>query len=269
MKLRYIYLKCINESKDKDFDRLSTRITDEACFIGWYLSKAVRRLNYEMKIPTNYIDIIIKDKESVDQRVKFPVRDSVETYIPFDLNRYEREKDASDYKFYLDMIRIGLIQVNEFTPLPLKDIFQIIDGFVADGCLNEWVHKKKRFVEYDLQIILKCEFTSQYFQVRLIANSIKWKKKIVEGIVLRTEPSPFTFDGFYKDVVMIEDKIIVTTKFKSWLFFIDRERLLNGFFSIGIQGNDFFVNDVGWQTEYTETIVVDEEYQNMKYDVTN
>ena len=87
--------------------------------------------------------------------------------------------------------------------------------------------------------------------------------------MLRTEPSPFTFDGFYKDVVMVEDKIIVTTKFISWLFIIDRERLLNGFFSIGIQGNHFFVNDVGWQTEYTETIVVDEEYHNMKYDVTN
>ena len=258
------------ESKDNNIDWLSMRITDNACFIGWYLSKAVRKLNYEMKIPTNYIDIIIKDKESIDQRVKFPVRDTIETYIPFDCNRYEKEKDASDYRFFLDMIRIGLTQVNEFTPLPLEDIFQIIDGFVVGGCLNEWIHKKKRFIEYDLQIILKCEFTSQYFQVRLIANSIKWKKKIAEGIVLRTEPSPFIFDGLYKEVVMIEDKIIVTTRYKSLLLFIDMEKLLNGVFSLGIQGNAFFVYEIGWQTNYAETIIIEEvegEYHNMKYEL--
>ena len=52
-------------------------------------------------------------------------------------------------------------------------------------------------------------------------------------------------------------------------FFIDREKLLNGIFSIGIQGDDFFVNEVEWQTDYTETIVVDDEYHNMKYDVTD
>lgn len=78
------------------------------------------------------------------------------------------------------------------------------------GDKNEWIHKKKRFKDTDLEVVLHCEFTSNYFQLITIVSQISIKEKLAEGITLRTEPDEVLFDKMLKDILVDDKSIIIT-----------------------------------------------------------
>ncbi|WP_343321135.1 hypothetical protein [Sphingobacterium multivorum] len=96
---------------------------------------------------------------------------------------------------------------------------------------NEWIHKKKRFKDIDLEIVLRCEFTSSYFQLITMVSQISTKEKLVEGIAMRTEPDEVLFDKMFKDILVDDKSIIITDSSDSPRVLIDLKDVKRGVFN--------------------------------------
>ena len=258
MKLRHINLTLDDNYfyLNEDDRNLCDSFDFQCAFINDYITRNVRKLKYETKHDFVFLEILLSPHIQADKKViPFPHDKAIDVYVPFDRQYYEREKDNPDCHFYLDMIREGIVTLNEFTPLPVEGIFAIMDEFVAGKCVNEWVYKKKRFKEHDLQIVLRCEFTRDYFQVRLIANSITKKEKLTEGIFLRTEPNPFAFSGLYSDIELVGDKLVLGRTLYNLFYMIKVDDLKAGIFSVSLFSDQFLIDRMEG-IDYAETTVI-------------
>lgn len=151
----------------------------------------------------------------------------LETYLPFDQKRYEKIKGTEDCSYYLEILEQGFRKAATFKPVPLDTLLNLIKEFKNAGCKNEWQHKKRRFAEEDLQIILTCEFTTNYFQLVITVNRISNKTELVKGTIIKTDPDEIVFEKTFKDVY-VDDNIVITDRFDRPLIIVDKRKALAG-----------------------------------------
>ncbi len=169
--------------------------------------------------------------ENKSKPTKISGLEVLETYLPFDIKRYEQIKGTEDSGYYLELLEQGFKQASEIATIPLDTLFTLIDEFKKGGCKNEWIHKKKRFKELDLEVILKCEFTTNYFQLVTTINQISTKKELVKGIAMKTKPDEIFFDGMFKDILTHDNFIVITDEFDSARVLINIKDARNGIFN--------------------------------------
>jgi hypothetical protein len=133
----------------------------------------------------------------------------VKAEIPFDKKRYEKIQGTNDYTYYLELLEEGFIKASKFKDIPLDTLLNLIKEFKNNNCKNEWLHKKKQFKEEDLEVILTCEFTTNYFQLIATIKQLSSKKELVKGVVLKTVANEIAYEGMFKDIIF--DKNIVIT----------------------------------------------------------
>ena len=142
MKLRHINLTLDDNYfyLNEDDRNLCDSFDFQCAFINDYITRNVRKLKYETKHDFVFLEILLSPHIQADKKViPFPHDKAIDVYVPFDRQYYEREKDNPDCHFYLDMIREGIVTLNEFTPLPVEGIFAIMDeswleGASMNGC---------------------------------------------------------------------------------------------------------------------------------------
>lgn len=78
-----------------------------------------------------------------------------------------------------------------------------------------------------MQIILTCEFTTNYFQLVITVNRISTKTELVRGPVIKTEPDEIVFEKTFKEVY-VDDHIVITDRFDKPLIIIDKGKALAG-----------------------------------------
>jgi len=226
MTLRYIALQIESEIAGRMY---SSDFAYHTRFISNYFSKAIRKYKYTTDGTFNMISV--EGAVNYKEIPKIKGFDALSVPISFDQNRYEQIKGTEDCSYYLELLEQGFKKASEFKPIPLDTLLSLIDEFKNGGCKNEWLHKKKRFKEEDLEVVLTCEFTTNYFQLIATINQISTKKELVKGIAIKTKPDEIHFDKMFKDILIHENFIVITDASDSARVLINVEDAKKGFFN--------------------------------------
>jgi hypothetical protein len=127
-------------------------------------------------------------------------------------------EEKQKYEYYLALLEKGYKISCEYKSIPIDYLLQLHEMFRNNGYKNEWLHNKKKFKEENLEILLKCYFTSFDFQLVITINDIKTKEKLISGTIIRTPPNEIYFHREFKDILIIDHSIIITD-------FLDRPRI--------------------------------------------
>lgn len=227
MTLRYIALLLGDEVKGRKY---SSDFAYHTRFISNYFSKAIRKYKFDTNGVFDMISIELLPENKLEP-TKISGLDVLETYLPFDPKRYEEIKGTEDCSYYLELLEQGFKKASEFKPIPLDTLLTLIDEFKKGACKNEWVHKKKRFKEDDLEVILRCEFTTNYFQLIATINQISTKRELAKGIAMKTRPDEIHFQKMFKDILIYENFIIITDTSDSARVLVDIEDAKKGIFN--------------------------------------
>jgi len=226
MKLRYISLMLEN---DVNGDGNPIHFLYHIRFIANYFSRAIRRYKYDTNGVYDMIYVILQPASKAVS-TNLHSMNVLEVFLPFDMKRYEQIKGTDDCSYYLEVLEQGFRKAAEFKPVPLDTLLHLIDEFKQGGCKNEWLHKKRRFKEADLQVVLTCEFTTNYFQLVATVNQLSTKRQLVCGIAIKTKPHEDYFKGTFKDILIEGNKIVITDNSDKANVLIDIDAARNGIF---------------------------------------
>lgn len=209
MTLRYIAIGLDYDYYISENNKLRYEFQTHTRFISNYFSKAIRKYKFDTENLFNMISIsLLPETHLSDPSIR--ANDVLKVYLPFDKKRYEKIKGTDNCEYYLEILENGFEKALEFQPIPIKELLNIVDEFKKGGCRNEWMHKKKRYKEIDIEVILTCEFTTNYFQLVATINQISTKKELTKGIVIKTIPDEIHFDKMFKDVIVHKNFIVIT-----------------------------------------------------------
>jgi len=177
-------------------------------FISNYLSRMIRKYKIETDGTFDMISVH-PTPGTLDECTIIPDK-AVAVSISFDKERYEKIKGTADYEYYLELFETGFKKASEFKTIPLDTLLDLMDDFRKNGYKNEWLHKKKRFKERDIEVVLDCRFTT--FDFRLIAtiNRLSTGEKLCSGVVIHTEPDEINFNKMFKDILIDGRNIVIT-----------------------------------------------------------
>lgn len=197
--------------------------TDESSEFGYrtsyisnYLSKQIRRARF--KTDGTFQMVYVEATDKPGECAIVPDR-ALTAQVSFDKERYEQIKGTAYCEFYLGILEKGFAKAAEFKKIPLETLLNHVDEFRKSGCRNEWLHKKKRFREADIEVVLSCFFTTIDFRLVATVNRISTKEGLCSGTILRTFPDEIHFDHMFKDILVDDKNIIVTD-------FLDRPNIL-------------------------------------------
>ena len=204
-------------------------------FISNYFSKKLRRLRFKTDGSFNMVTISLHE-----DKIKKPTivpTDVLNLQLPFDRNRYLRIRGTSDFSYYLGLLELGFKKASKFKQLPVNEFNIILNEFIDSDCRNELMTIKKKFKSDDLEIILKCEITTNHFQVIAKINKLTTKEELVCGIIITTEPYEVVFDGLINDI-NIDKNIVVKNKFDKTIIEINKQDVFNRILNYKIIGDN-------------------------------
>jgi hypothetical protein len=203
-------------------------------FISNYLSKQIRKRRFKTDGTFHMISVDPTPHEPKECRI-VPDR-SLNAEVHFDKDRYEKAKDTGDFEYYLELFETGFSKASKWKDVPLDSLLSLIGDFREKGYKNEWRHKKKRFKEQDIEVILDCRFTTNDFELIATINQISTKKELCSGAVITTDPDEVCFDKLFKDILIDKANIVITDAFNCPSVFIDLKDALNKKLSFRLLG---------------------------------
>lgn len=236
MNLKYIALGLDYDTYIEKNNEMRYQFQLNTRFISNYLSKEIRKHKFQTDGTFNMISIALLPSELKETNIV--ALDVLETYLLFDKEKYESIKGSDDCSYYLDLFESGFKKASEFKNIPLEALLNLLNDFKKNDCKNKWLHKRKKFKENNLEIILSCEFTTNYFQLLITVNQISTKQEIIKEIIIKTEPDEILFEKMFKDVFIENNQIIITDSSNSPRVVIDMENLYSNNFSYNIIGDE-------------------------------
>lgn len=230
MNLRYIALHMDSDSGYKDPFRDNFNLNSR--FISNYLSIQIRKLKAETDGTFNMISVV--PSMNIKHVCRIVGEKALQTRVSFNKETYELMSELEKYEYYLRLLEDGYKICTQYKKIPLEQLLKLHQDFRDNGYKNEWLHKRKKFKEQGIEVVLNCFFTSFDFRLTITVSDIKSKKELVSGIAIRTLPNEVCFNSLFKDVVIENDELIITEyqdrpKFKFLL-----SDILNGKFSFEI-----------------------------------
>ncbi len=210
MNLYYINIGLDYDHYIEKNNKLRYEFQQFTSFICDYFSKSIRKLKFKTDGTFNMIAIQLSEKDV--NKCSIILDKVLNVELPFDLDRYEKIKGSSDFSYYLDVLEKGFLKAAEFKDIPLEYLLSEIEEFKQGGYKNEWIHKKKRFKDEDLEVTLKCCYTTYYSQLWIYIDQIHTKKNLVYSVVLQTEAGVGIHEGMYKDILVNSNAIVITDK---------------------------------------------------------
>jgi len=247
MNLYYIHLGLDYDDYIQTNNELRYEFQQHTNFIDDYFSKAIRK--HKFKTDGSYKMISVAPTEFEIKPNRIVPMDVLDINLPFEKNRYEQIKGTSDCSYYLELLEKGFKKASEFKEIPLEILLSIVKEFKDGGCKNEWLHKKKRFKDDDLEVFLICEFTTNYFQLVITIYQISTKKELVSGVLIRTEVGVSIHEGMYKDVLIKNDEILITDKSDSPRIRINKTKVFEGILDYQVLGDKEIVEILSYKLQ--------------------
>lgn len=186
-------------------------------FISNYLTREIRKVRFETDGTFNMISVrFSRNPNGSPLIVPF---NALEADIYFDPDEYRLLTPTKEIEYCLDAFEAGFERAAGFKKIPLATLLSLIDGFRRDDYKNEWTHKTKRSKSLGIKVILNCFLTSTEFRLEMSVAGILPDENLCSGLLLRTKPDEIFFEKEFKDILITEEKIIVTD-------FLDRPRFV-------------------------------------------
>ncbi len=144
-------------------------------------------------------------------------------------------------------MELGFKKASEIKDIPLNELLNIIEDFKKDRYKNEWLHKKKRFKEENLEFFLNCEYTALHFELIITVNRLSEKKQLLRDVLIRTEVGVSIHEGLYKDIFIKDNKVIITDKTDSPRIIINKIKIFEGVLDYKIIGSDEIVKILSYK----------------------
>lgn len=235
MKIRYVTLHIEHPIHsgfpDEDF---KNKFNLNARFISNYLSKAVRKLNLATDGTYKMICVNPNAKKSYSKIGSEYVLKNEILVSSEEMERYSQITRLTDrYEFYLSLLERGYLQAAEFKEgVPVEVLLSLHQQFREGGYKNEWLFKKKPLRDWGIYIYLNCYFTTFDFRLELEAYDLKSKEFVTKGIVLQTPPDELCYDFKFKQISIMDDKLIILDFLAHPRYEVDLRDLSNGKFNV-------------------------------------
>jgi hypothetical protein len=178
-------------------------------FINSYISKRIRLLNLNMDDTVNMIHIEPVFR-NVDEGLNVRGERVVRIRLYFDKDHYISLKQIDKIKYCLVLLDRGckqLFKKDIDTLLKLKSIFL---QFQSENYKNEWLYKRKIFKKEKIEVLLNCDFTSKEFLLNIVVISKQNKEVLINENLIKTLPDKNCFYPLFKDIIILEDRLIIT-----------------------------------------------------------
>jgi hypothetical protein len=184
-------------------------VKDQTRHIGHYLGRKLADLKYQ----TVGFDRVCVIGKKNPQETYVNSSSVLSVYVPFDMDQCRqlpREK-LSDY--YAALYVSGLKEAAAKHRLPITEMLAWLQELKQDNYRNEWLHKEKTFKTYGVKCALSCSMTLDKFALTLSVS--KNGVRCFDKVILTTPPDEVAFHYKFKDLLVEDGQIIVTTSLKS------------------------------------------------------
>jgi len=212
MTLYYLYLGLDYHTYCKNENDFRYQFQKHTCFISNYMSKVIRKYRFKTDGTFNMISVALTEY-GVKETSIIPI-EVLKVFLPFDRNRYEAIKGTSEFEYYLELLEAGYRKAAEFKEIPLEILLNLIEEFRANGCTNEWLIRKRKFKNFDLEIILTGHFTTNDLHFDMSIKQISTKQVLAQGTIYSTNADENSYGGYFKDII-IDDDIFLIDEFKT------------------------------------------------------
>jgi hypothetical protein len=207
MNLTYILLGLNYDEYIINNNNLRFEFQKKVDFINDYLSKNVRKLRFKTDGTFNMISISLTEIEPSSTGLE--AMNILNVFLPFDKNLVLYSDGIKFNNYCMRLLEIGFKKAALFKKIPLNDLLEVITEFKAKDFKNTWILKRKKIKEIDLEIILKCEFNSDFFQLYLIVNKVSIKMELVNGLIIKTKTGISIHEKMFNDIVVTKKEIII------------------------------------------------------------
>jgi hypothetical protein len=168
----------------------------------------LRRINYETD---GFKGIVIHKRYDDLTEPHITLNKSLDIPLPFDKAKYDAIETDDEFRNYVEVcVRKALAKIKNKYDVPADEILETIEILKRNNYVNEWTHKRKVDSKRGITAILNCSLTIKKFSLRLIISIAK--EEVFNEVVLTTDPDEVAFHYRFKDIIIDDDKIIVTQK---------------------------------------------------------
>jgi hypothetical protein len=144
--------------------------------------------------------------------------------MPFEESGYEGLSDTDFHELVITHLLSACDQFLRTLPEVFGALKEAVRLFREVGYRNEWVARSRRFAAAGINASLACELTPLRFGLRLV---IRHRGTLVfDQEIFTSDPDEVAFDYRFKDIVLIDDKLVVTSKTSKPLLELSVSRLL-------------------------------------------
>lgn len=177
-------------------------------FINHYISKKVRLLKIETNDSISMINIEPFIGEAGICSLKG--EKALNVTVEFDKDLYLKLNEIEKNDYYLKLINQGYSYISKSKNIDLTELFSISEQLKKENFINEWRHKKKKFKDQNLEIELICKFSTSSFILILIASDTISKEVLLNDVLIKTLPDEVCFVRLFKDIIIKDNKLIIT-----------------------------------------------------------
>lgn len=178
-----------------------------------YIGNYLRRLVHKMKwTTTSFRSLSIEGHLppgcTVPSRVQFAA--ALVVPVHFDQPRYDNLGPGEHHEFFLGMYTEGIEKAHRDFPIPYDVLMKGIEDFRQGGYKNEWVQQRKLLKPFNVHASLLCDMDSERFQLTLLVE--RKGVTLYREPIFTTKPDEIMYDHKVKDVIAVDNKIVVRTK---------------------------------------------------------
>lgn len=195
-----------------DVDEFERMYRSQFEFRNRYLCNFLRRRLKTLRLRTQgFNQVLIKGCRVAEECCPVTSEHSAIASLAFDRTRYDTLGPEEHHEFFISMLLEGLEKCARYHRIPLANMKGWIEEFRRGGYRNEWTHKEKLLRPLGLRAALLCKLDSEKFVLTL---KLERKGSIVfQEPILETKPDELCFAYEFKDIVVQDDTVVVTSKY--------------------------------------------------------
>lgn len=193
-------------------------------FIGYCLSEQIKKIKFETDGTFDSIYVEVGDFASNNN-----ISNNAFTIgCTFDFEFYNNANEIERCKYYVSLLKRALLDASKVKHIPLNLLNDIIHSLVDNKFVYSWNFKTLLVNEFNLKIKLNCRLSTNDFLLNVVAYKGKSASSFCEGTIIRTKPDDIFFSHIAKKVRILNDKMVISSKWDTAFVYVKLKELQNG-----------------------------------------